>query len=112
MDSILTSIKKLLGIDEAYTQFDTDVIIAINSALMSLNQLGIGPDSGFAISNSDAVWSDFLGNVVNLEAVKSYVFLKTRLMFDTPTSSFVVDAINRQISELEWRLRVQVEGGS
>jgi hypothetical protein len=112
MDSILTSIKKLLGIEEKYTQFDQDIIIHINSALMALNQLGIGPTAGFTITDDTAIWSDVLGESINLEAIKSYIYMKVRLIFDPPTSSFVLDAIDNQIKELEWRLIVQVEGGT
>jgi hypothetical protein len=109
MDSILTSIKKLLGIEEDYTQFDPDIIIYINSTFMSLNQIGVGPETGFTISDKIKKWSDYLGENTNLEAVKSYIYLKTRLIFDPPTSSFVLEAIERQITELEWRLMVQTE---
>lgn len=109
MDSILTSIKQLLGIDEIYTHFDPDIIMGINSVLLSVNQFGIGPDTGFMISDKTAIWSDLLGTRKDCEAVKTYIYLKVRLMFDPPTSGFVIDAINRQITELEWRLTNQVE---
>ena len=108
--SILTSIKKLLGIDESYTHFDSDIIMYINSALMTLNQLGVGPLIGFVIEDNTATWSDFIGNRKNLEVVKSFVYLKTRLIFDPPQMGYLVDAINNQIKELEFRLLVQVEG--
>ena len=109
MDSILTSIKQLLGFDESYTHFDPDIIMDINSVLLSITQFGIGPNVGFAISDKTAVWSDLLGTRKDIEAVKIYIYLKVRLMFDPPTSGFVIDAINRQISEIEWRLINQVE---
>ena len=112
MDSILTSIKKLLGIDETYEHFDGDIIIFINSALMSLNQLGIGPSTGFTISGKEDLWSDFIGIRKDLESVKTYVYLKTRLTFDPPQNSFLVEAIKNQLTELEWRLNTQAEGGS
>lgn len=108
-DSILTSIKKLLGIDEAYTHFDADIIMHINSVFMILNQLGVGPESGFSITDSDAVWSDFISNANTVEAVKSYIYLKVKLMFDPPLSGTVTDSITRTISELEWRLNVAVD---
>jgi len=111
-NSILTSIKKLLGIEEDYTQFDTDVIIHINSALMSLNQLGIGPETGFAVVDKNQTWSNYLGTEVNVEAVKTYIYLKVRLIFDPPSSSSVIDAMERQIQEFEWRLTMQMEGGT
>lgn len=110
--SILTSIKKLLGIEEDYTHFDTDIVMHINSAFMSLNQLGVGPTAGFRIEDKEAEWSEFVGERLDLESVKSYVYLKTRLVFDPPQTSFLIDAIKDQIKELEWRLNVQVEGGS
>lgn len=109
MDSILTSIKKLLGITEDYEHFDQDVIMHINSALSVLTQLGVGPEAGFSIEDSSAIWSDFVGNTSKLEFIKTYVYLKVRLVFDPPTSSAVIDAINRQISELEWRINVTVD---
>lgn len=110
--SILTSIKKLLGIEEGYTQFDLDIVIHINSAFMRLNQLGVGPSTGFKIEDADALWKDFLGERLDLESVKSYIYLKTRLVFDPPQTGFLVDAIKEQIKELEWTLNVQAEGGS
>lgn len=109
MDSILTSIKKLLGIEEEYTQFDTDITIYINSSLMVLNQIGIGPKCGFNIQDKMSTWRDFVGERIDIEAIKSYVYLSVRLIFDPPQNSFLVDAINKQINELLWRLNVQVE---
>ena len=106
MESILTSIKKLLGIDEEYENFDPEIIMHINSVFMILNQLGVGPSESFSIQDSNSVWSDFMSSGSNLEAVKSYMHLKVKLMFDPPSSSAVMDAINRTISELEWRLNV------
>lgn len=109
MDSILTSIKKLLGITEEYTHFDADIIIHINTALMVLNQLGVGPKEGFSISNSSAIWTDFIGDTTNLESVKTYIYLKVKLVFDPPLSSTVKDAMQRSLDELEWRLNVNAE---
>lgn len=108
-ESILTSIKKLLGITENYEQFDTDIIIHINTVLMILQQLGVGPKNGFSISDKTATWGDFLPDGKNMEAVKSYVLLKVRLLFDPPMSSAVMDCINRMISELEFRINVAAE---
>lgn len=110
MDSILTSVKKLLGLESDYTQFDTDIIIAINSALMVLNQLGVGVVTDFKITDASETWSDYLGEDSNIEGVKTYVYLKVRLIFDPPTSSFVVDSIERLINEYAWRIQIQVEG--
>lgn len=109
MESVLTSIKKLLGIQEEYTHFDTDIIIHINSVFMILTQLGVGPENGFSISDSTATWNDFIPGDSNLEAVKTYVYLKVRLLFDPPLNSAVIEAINRSISEFEWRLNVSVD---
>lgn len=111
MESILTSIKKLLGIAEEDTNFDQDLIMHINSVFMILTQLGVGPSKGFSIKDENDVWSDFIPEQSSLKAVKSYVYMKVRLMFDPPLSSAVEDAINRNISELEWRLNVGAENG-
>lgn len=112
MDSILTSIKKLLGLTEDYTHFDTDIVMHINSVFMILFQLGVGPDGGFSISDASAVWSDFLPEDTNLELVKSYMYLKVRLLFDPPSSSVVMDAVKRSIDEFEWRLNAEAESVS
>lgn len=109
MDSILTSIKKLLGITEEYENFDQDIIMHINSAFMILNQLGVGPKSGFSINDKSSTWDEFIPEGSNLEAVKTYVHLKVKLMFDPPLSSTVIEAIKSQINELEWRLNVSVD---
>ena len=109
MDSILTSVKKLLGIVEEYEHFDSDIIMHINSALFTLKQLGVGPSEGFTISDKNAVWTDFIEDITKVEAVKSYVYLKVKLVFDPPVSSAVMEAIKNQISEYEWRLNVEVE---
>lgn len=109
MESILTSIKKLLGIDEMYTQFDDDIIMHINSVFLNLTQLGVGPSEGFLIEDDTATWDDFIGDSNQLQAVKSYVYLKVKLLFDPPLSSSVTESMNRMISELEWRLNVAVE---
>jgi len=102
-ESILTSIKKLLGITEEYTHFDADIIMHINSVFMILMQLGIGPTDGFSISDDSAVWSDFLSDATWLESVKSYVYLKVKLVFDPPQSGTVIGSIEKLIAEFEWR---------
>jgi len=109
MDSILTSVKKMLGIEEEYTHFDSDVTMHINSVMLSLNQLGVGPSTGFMITDSTETWSDLLLDRLDLIAAKTFIFLKVKLVFDPPSSGFVVDAMERQIKELEWRLNVQAE---
>lgn len=109
MESILTSIKKLLGITEDYEHFDADIIMHINSVFMILNQLGVGPEKGFSISDETATWNDYLPDGSNLEAVKSYIHLKVKLLFDPPLSSSVMESMQHMINELEWRLNVQAE---
>lgn len=109
MESILTSVKKMLGIPEDYEHFDADIIMHINSVFMILTQLGVGPAEGFTIMDEDAIWSDFIQDKKTIESVKSYMYLKVRLLFDPPLSSAVLDSMNRLISELEWRLNVAVD---
>lgn len=109
MDSILTSIKKLLGISEEYTQFDDDIIMHINTVFLNLTQLGVGPEEGFLIEDDVADWEDFIEDNAQLQAVKSYVYLKVKLLFDPPLSSSVIESMNRMIAELEWRLNVAVD---
>lgn len=109
MDSILTSIKKLLGITEEYEHFDADIVMYINSAFSVLAQLGVGPKNGFRIEDESSDWSEFLNDDPRLEFVKTYVYLKVKLAFDPPLSSAVIESINRQISELEWRINVAVD---
>ena len=109
MENILDSIKKLLGIDEMDLNFDQELIMHINSVFMVLNQLGVGPVGGFKISSNEEVWTDFVGTRLDLESVKSYIYLKVRLLFDPPQNSFLVSSIEKQIEEQEWRLQVQVE---
>lgn len=109
MDSILTSVKKQLGIAEDYEHFDPDIIMHINSVFSILNQLGVGPPEGFSISDETSVWTDFIGDSLKLELVKTYVYLKIRLIFDPPTSSAVMDAFKQNIAELEWRISVTVD---
>lgn len=104
MDSILTSVKKVLGIGEDYNYFDVDLIMHINTVFSILNQLGCGPEDGFAIEDDSAVWSDFLPDGMKLEMVKTYVYQKVRLIFDPPLGSAVIESVNRSISELEWRI--------
>lgn len=111
MDSILTSVKKMLGITEEYEQFDTDIIIHINSVFMILHQLGVGPDKPFTVSGKESKWSEFIGDADNIEAVKTYMYMKVKLLFDPPQSSTVAEASNNIISELEWRLNVAADPG-
>ena len=108
MDSILTSIKKMLGIIEEDESFDIDIIIHINTAFSTLTQLGVGPKEGFAIRDKTTLWTEFVDDI-RLENVRSYIYLKVRQLFDPPTNSAVLDAISRQISELEWRMNVTAD---
>jgi len=110
MESILDTIKKMLGIESDYTHFDIDIITNINTIFLNLQQIGVGPKSGFSITDNTTQWNDYISGE-NLEAVKTYIYLKVRLLFDPPTNAFLVDAMERQIREIEWRLNVQVEGG-
>ena len=109
MESILTSIKKLLGIEEDYVHFDADIIMHINSVLSILTQLGVGPSEGYSIKDANATWDEFITNPAKLELVKSYVYLKVRLMFDPPSSSSAIESTKQVISELEFRIIVAVE---
>lgn len=106
MDSILDSIKKLLGIQPEYRAFDEDLIIHINTIFVVLNQLGIGPQEGFFIVDETTYWDEYMTDI-NQAIVRSYVYLKVRLLFDPPGSGILVDSINRMISELEWRLYLE-----
>ena len=107
--SILISTKKILGIAEEYTVFDLDIITHINSAFSTLTQLGVGPVDGFMIEDETAVWTDFIADDIQYNAVKTYVFLRVRLLFDPPATSYLIAAFNDQIKELEWRLNTHRE---
>lgn len=107
--SILMSVKKLLNVENDDPAFDTDIGMGINGVFMTLQQLGIGPDEGFAIHDADTKWSDFSSDKKLIDSVKMYVYLKVRMIFDPPASSVVADAVNSRIAELEWRLNVQAE---
>lgn len=106
MESILMSIKKLLGISDDESYFDSDIIMHINSVFVTLNQLGVGPNKSFNIIDDNATWYDFTEDDTDLNNVKTYIYLKVRLLFDPPSNSSVLSAMERQISELEWRLNV------
>lgn len=108
-ESILMSIKKLLNVAEDDDAFDTDIGMLINNEFMTLHQLGIGPYGGFSVKDADVSWSDFSSDKSVIETVKTFIYLKVRMIFDPPASSVVADAINSRIRELEWRLNVQAE---
>jgi len=107
--SILNTTKKILGIAESYTAFDLDIITHINSAFSTLTQLGVGPSTGFIIEDANPVWADFIGDDLQLNSVKSYVFLRVRLLFDPPATSYLITAYEDQIREMEWRLNAHRE---
>ena len=108
-ESILISIKQMLGPGAEHEHFDPEITMHINSVFTTLTQLGVGPSKGFFITDRTAVWSDFISDIEKLHAVKTYVYLKVRLVFDPPSSSAVIAEIKEQIKELEWRLNVAVE---
>lgn len=108
-ESILNSVKKLLGIGEDYDYFDKDVVLCINSVFTILNQLGVGPEECFTIEDESETWSSFLSDAKNLELVKTYVYMKVKKMFDPPSSGAVMDSLDKMISEMEWRINVTVD---
>jgi hypothetical protein len=110
MESILTSIKKLLGITEEYDHFDPDIIMHINSVFMVLTQLGVGPSEGFRIEDELTTWDDFIStDDLRFEAVKSYMHMRVKLLFDPPLSNAVIESMNKMINEFEWRLNVAAD---
>jgi hypothetical protein len=108
-DSILTSVKKMLGIAEEYEHFDADLLMHINSVFSILHQLGVGPADGFMIEDKSSIWSDFISDESKYMLAKSYMFLKVKLLFDPPLSSAVLECYKTQISEYEWRLNITAE---
>lgn len=111
MESILTSIKKLLGPSAEDEHFDPDIIMHINTVLADLNELGVGPDEGFEIEDDSACWDELIPeeSLKKLNNVKTYIYLRVRLLFDPPANSAVIESINKQIDKLEWRLNVAAE---
>lgn len=110
INSILNSTKKLLGLDPDYDVFDLDVMMHINSVFSTLTQLGVGPTEGFMIEDDSATWDAFLDADPQLNQVKTYVYLRVRMLFDPPANAFLQTAMEKQKEELEWRLNVQAEG--
>lgn len=111
MDSILESIKKLLGIPKEYTAFDVDVIMHINTAFAILNQLGLGPEGGYGIEGYDEVWDDYIVSY-NMSMIKTFIYLKVRLAFDPPSSTALIESMQRTLDELTWRLELEGQNGS
>ena len=107
--SILTSTKKTLGIAEEYTAFDEDLIMHINTVFSTLNQLGVGPAEGFAISDKTTEWDEFLVGDLRLNNIKSYMYMRVRLMFDPPSTSYLITSMQNQVDQLEWRINTQWE---
>lgn len=108
--SILTSTKKILGIEESYTAFDVDILTHINSVFSTLTQLGIGPEAGFSIEDKTPTWDNFIPDTdPRFNSVKTYVYMKVRSLFDPPGTSFLIESLNKQIREYEWRLNVTRE---
>ena len=110
-DSILTSIKKLMGLTEEYDAFDQDILILINSVLFELEQIGVKAKEGFVLSDKTAVWSDYSDDDRLLNALKPYIYMKTKLTFDPPTSSGALDSMNRIIDRFEWRINLYADTG-
>lgn len=108
--SILDSIKKSLGIVPEYDAFDDQLVLDVNAAFSTLHQLGFGPSGGFEINGSDEKWSDIITEA-RFNFIKSYITMKVKLMFDPPSSSFALDALNKQIAEYEWRITSEIESG-
>lgn len=110
MDSILNTVKKLIGgIDANYTQFDEDLVVNINSTLLTLRQLGVPIPSGFIVTGSEETWDDLGGLHYDIESLQLYIALKAKIVFDPPASSFVMEAYKEQIKEMEWRINVEVD---
>ena len=109
-DRILESVKKVLGIAPEYLAFDQDIVMHINSAFSVLHQLGVGHDEPFMIEDETATWTEFLGTERGVNSVKSYVYLRVRLLFDPPATSFALGAMEKQIEELGWRISTYMEG--
>lgn len=109
MESILNTIKKMLDVEESCTHFDDTIINHINTALMVLTQIGVGPEKGFSIKDASVKWSDFLTDMSKLEGVKTYVYLRVKPLFDPTSSSAISSAMKNVADELEWRLNVNAE---
>ena len=110
MESILGTIKKMLGIDDDDISFDVDIITLINPIIYALAQMGIGPSTGFIVVDKNNTWTEYIGSIpLNLEGVKTYIYLKTKLIFDPPTNTTTREALNRNTQELEWRMMLEVE---
>lgn len=108
-ESILTSTKKMLGLSDDYTAFDPDIIIHINSVISILHDLGIGPEEGYIVEDAEDTWEMYLGSTQNFALIRTYVYLRVRLFFDPPTTSYLISAMEDQLRELEWRISMRRE---
>lgn len=108
-DSILDSTKKILGLPTDYTPFDLDIITHINASFSVLSQLGIGPAEGFSIDGNEPIWNDFAVPAIQRNLVRSWLYLKVRMLFDPPTTSYLITSMNEQIAQFEWRLNIMRE---
>lgn len=108
-ESILLTIKQMLGIPSEYSVFDEELVVYINTVIAALRQLGVGPENGFAITGENESWEDYIGDTSMYENVKAYIYLKVRMMFDPPSSSFVLEAFKNQAAEIEWRIYIQAD---
>lgn len=109
MESILTTIKQMLGPSAEHTYYDPEIITHINTVLFDLTQLGVGPAEGFFIEDDTSVWNDFLPEPGKLEAVKTYIYQRVKLIFDPPTNASVIASMERQIEKFEWRINIGAE---
>ena len=108
-DSILDTIKQMLGIDWSYTAFDTDILVCVNTVLLGLDQIGLDVPDGFTVQDSSTTWDELLDDRTDLNAVKTYIYIKTRLMFDPPTNSAMTTVLEEQAAEIEWRLCIKLD---
>ena len=112
--SILGTIRNMLGPTDDYTYFDSEIVVHINTFMLNLTQIGVGPKTGYSITGDEETWGDYLGDTIFYEPVKTYLYLKVKMIFDPPASSSVAEAMQRTCDEIEWRLKIQaehVEGG-
>lgn len=105
-NSILNDTKKALGLDPEYTPFDAEIIMHINSVLANLNQLGVGPETGLSIVGVNDGWDELISDEKRLNNVKSYMYLKVRMLFDPPSVGYVLTSMEKMIEEAEWRIMV------
>ena len=108
-ESILITIKKLIGFDKDYDYFDTDLVVQINSCFSTLSDLGVGPEEGFHITGKDEKWSEYIFTPIYMGMIKNYIYINTKLVFDRPETSYAIESLSKTASELEWRLHMESE---